>query len=214
MAGAYNEDGLNPAQVVFLANYIECGNVSTAAFVAGVSRSVPYGWREHNPDFAAAFADAQQTRADRLEQEVYRRAVEGVVKHKFDRHGQPLLRPGATLDDSHPYYEEREYSDTLLLRLCEKTETGSWIRRTQLTGAEGGPLQLDATVDVKHDDNWYGNEAHDLAAKSAATSTASAALAVPVQGGGVRPTLGEDGDGPVDDDEGARSAAGTAAGST
>jgi hypothetical protein len=50
-------------------------------------------------------------------------------------------------------------------------------------------------IQVKEADDWYGHDAHALAAKSLAASGAGAALPGPVQDGGVRPAVGKNGNG-------------------
>ena len=66
----------------------------------------------------------------------------------------------------------------------------------------GGQLNIEAGVRVSviEDENWYGNKAHDKAAQSAAASNSGVIEPGPPQGGGLRPALGEDGDGTDGDD--------------
>ena len=67
----------------FLAVLRETGNVSAAARQAGTSRSVCYRHRRRHAGFAAAWEDALEEAADRLEMEAFRRAVDGVGEERF-----------------------------------------------------------------------------------------------------------------------------------
>ena len=77
-------DGAPPGwQEAFLAQLRETGNVSAAARAAGTCRSRCYEWRQRDRTFAAAWADALEEAADRLEMEAFRRAVTGVGEDRF-----------------------------------------------------------------------------------------------------------------------------------
>ena len=72
-------------QPVFLHALRATGNVSAAARSAGTCRSRCYEVRRRDAAFAAAWADALEEAADRLEMEAFRRAVEGVGEDRFFR---------------------------------------------------------------------------------------------------------------------------------
>ena len=84
--GGLDRDGADPCgdgppegwRGVFLTALRETGNVSAAARRAGTSRSVCYARRRRDTAFAAAWEDALEEAADRLEMEAFRRAVDGV----------------------------------------------------------------------------------------------------------------------------------------
>ena len=65
-------------QAAFLVSLRQTGNVSAAARAAGTCRSRCYEARQRDRGFAAAWADALEEAADRLEMEAFRRAVEGL----------------------------------------------------------------------------------------------------------------------------------------
>ena len=67
----------------FLAAYAECGTVTHAAEIAGISRRMVQYWKKDDPEFAEAFRVATEKAADRLEQEARRRAIEGVSEPVF-----------------------------------------------------------------------------------------------------------------------------------
>ena len=102
---------LTPArQRHFLKALSESGSVSTAAAVAGTSRTRVYELRKADPAFAAAWDEAEEIATDRLEEEARRRALEGV--------SEPLVSAGKLVrgDDGKPIMIQR-YSDRLLAEL-------------------------------------------------------------------------------------------------
>ena len=70
---------------VFLDGLRATGNVSESARAANICRSRVYECRHRDPVFAAAWADALEAAADRLEMEAFRRAVEGIGEDRFFR---------------------------------------------------------------------------------------------------------------------------------
>ena len=96
----------------FLEALADTGSVTTAVAVAGTSRTRVYELRKLNPEFATAWAEAEEIAADRLEDEVRRRALEGVP--------EPLVSAGKLVrgDDGKPI-TVRRYSDDLLLALLK-----------------------------------------------------------------------------------------------
>ena len=72
---------LTPArQQRFIKALSKTGSVTKAAALAGTSRTRVYELRNRDPAFAAAWEDAEEVAADRLEDEARRRAVEGVTE--------------------------------------------------------------------------------------------------------------------------------------
>lgn len=61
----------------FLRHFAETGNVTLAAKLTGITREIPYRWRNKSPTFAKAWDDAGEAATDALEAEARRRAVEG-----------------------------------------------------------------------------------------------------------------------------------------
>jgi len=88
----------------FLAAFAEVGTITRAAEIAKVTRQAHYLWMK-DPEYAEAFAQAEQQACDRLEQEARRRAVEGVEEPVFHRGKQCGV--------------VRKYSDTLLIFLLK-----------------------------------------------------------------------------------------------
>lgn len=114
-------DGTPPGwQEAFLAHLRETGNVSAAARAAGTCRSRCYEWRRRDRVFAAAWADALEEAADRLEMEAFRRAVKGVGEDRFFQ--------GSVVG------EVTHYSDSLLMFLLR-------ARRPSRFGARPMPFR-------------------------------------------------------------------------
>lgn len=84
----------------FIAVLARCGNVSTAARAAGLSRSRAYELRREDPAFAADWQDALHEATDAIAWEARRRALQGVAR--------PVFYQGRQVG------EWRQYSDRLL----------------------------------------------------------------------------------------------------
>jgi hypothetical protein len=79
---------------------------TSAANAAGVGRSTAYLWRQKDPQFAQNWDEVVAEGIDRLEDEAYRRAVEGVKR--------PVYRGGVVVG------EITKYSDKLLIFLLKR----------------------------------------------------------------------------------------------
>lgn len=131
-------------QNAFLAALADTGNISRSAIAAGIKRGLHYKWLEEDEEgtYLARVNEALDTAADELEAEARRRAIEGLRRYKFDRAGQPLQHP----ETNEPYYE-LEYSDPLLIFLLKGAKPSTYRERHEVTGAGGGPVQVE-TVDL------------------------------------------------------------------
>ena len=83
----------NNNQNKFLNYYIECGTISKAAKKAGLTRQAHYKWLKDDEKgtYRRAFESAEKMAADLLEEEAFRRAVEGdiqVVYYKGEEVGR------------------------------------------------------------------------------------------------------------------------------
>lgn len=94
-----------PAKSAFLDHIAAGHSVRAAAVAVGVKPSVPYGWREHYPAFAADWAAAEEAGTDIIEEEAFRRAVTGVEK--------PVYRGGEVVG------HVADYSDAMLMFLLK-----------------------------------------------------------------------------------------------
>lgn len=118
----------------FLVGFGQIATVTGAAEHAGVSRRVHYQWLEADPDYTAAFAEAQLEANDRLESEARRRAVSGVE--------EPVWYQGEIVGTV------RKHSDTLLIFLMKGANPEKYRDRHELTGAGGGPIQT-SSIDLE-----------------------------------------------------------------
>lgn len=76
-AAAERERQKARAQEKFLKVLRVSCNVTGACRAAKIGRRTAYDWREADPDFAAAWKDAEEEAADTLEQVAWKRATEG-----------------------------------------------------------------------------------------------------------------------------------------
>ena len=138
-------------QKAFLAAYAEVGNITKAAKMAEITRDAHYKWLANDSDgtYVAAFKEAEEQAIEKLEQEARRRAVEGMKRKKFDSKGNPVIDP-----ETGQQYEEYEYSDTLLIFLLKgaKPEKYRENRNIALTGANGGPVQVQTFRELTDDE--------------------------------------------------------------
>ena len=105
-------------------------SVAGSARHAGYSRSIVYLWRDQDPSFRATWEAAVEAGTDRLEDEAWRRAHDGVDKPVFHNGTQV----GAV----------REHSDTLTIFLLKARRPGKFRenRALEITGKDGGPLEV------------------------------------------------------------------------
>jgi hypothetical protein len=123
------DDGLTPQQKAFLAAYALVGTVTGAASASKTRRTTHYLWVKQ-PEYARAFADAQEEAADRLEAEAITRATEGLRRYKFSRNGEPLKHPLT----AEPYYEDVR-SDILLIFLLKGLRPEKFGERLEHRGS-------------------------------------------------------------------------------
>lgn len=120
-------------KAVFLAALAEVPVVVHAAKAAGVNRSTAWRAREEDPEFAKAWDAAMEEGIDRAEQEAFRRAVTGYEK--------PVWYKGELVGT------ETVHSDALLALILKGRRKKVYAERTELTGADGGPVaQVDETA--------------------------------------------------------------------
>ncbi len=121
----------------FLGFVAETGNVSRAIALAGTSRTRVYTLRHNDPAFREAWDQADEIAADHLEEEAWRRAVEG-----FD---EPVVSGGKLVrDEAGDAVMVRRYSDTLLLALLRARRPGKFNKRLSADiGAPSGAVSFD-----------------------------------------------------------------------
>lgn len=120
-------------QELILAILGKCGSVKQACAVAGVERKTFYNWKENNKAFEEAVRIADEEANDTIDDEIVRRAIEGVEEplvsmgnviyeeipafdengdEILDHYGRPKMKRGARITT-------HKYSDSLLLALAK-----------------------------------------------------------------------------------------------
>ena len=102
----------------FLKELAKRGNVTAAAKAAKIGRRTAFDYKAADPEFAQAWAAAMEEAADRLENEAFRRAHDGVSK--------PVFQMGGKVGTI------REYSDTLLIFLLKGARPDKYAERQKL----------------------------------------------------------------------------------
>lgn len=74
---ARRTDRTNRARETFLKEMRETCNVSHSARTAGIGRRTVYDWRDADPEFAAAWDEAEEEAVDALEKVARDRAIDG-----------------------------------------------------------------------------------------------------------------------------------------
>jgi hypothetical protein len=109
----------------FLEALREVGNIRIAAEAAGMAREAAYQKKARDPKFSAAWDAAYAEAADRLEQEAWRRAVEGVE--------EPVVSMGKLVrDEDGKPIALRKYSDPLMLALLRAHKPEKYAERKQV----------------------------------------------------------------------------------
>ena len=148
-SGSLAQSNANPFRAIrhgkkraFLCAYSRLGAITKAARCAKINRDTHHDWIKKDPEYVAAFEVAKDMAIERLECEADRRGVEGVVRYRFDRNGQPFIDP-TDPDHKRPYLE-REYSDVLLIFRLKALRPDVYRERSshELTGPDGGPINF------------------------------------------------------------------------
>jgi len=129
----FEEFDLIPNQKMFLAAYAELGNITQAAHIAGISRRNHHRWMKpgefgYRKDYPRAFEEAKEMAVERLEEEVHRRAIEGVEKGVYFR-GEKIAT-------------ERWYSDNLLMFRLKALAPEKYREKTEHTHRVDGQIDM------------------------------------------------------------------------
>lgn len=120
----------------FLAAYAISMSVARASKDADIDRHTHYNWLESDPTYKPRFEASHRSAVDAAVGEAWRRAVEGVPRHKF-HNGKPIPDP------SNPgkFVIEREYSDRMLELIVTRNDRRFRDRQEVAhTGPNGGPI--------------------------------------------------------------------------
>lgn len=155
----------------FLDNLTASGNVSKSARACGISSSTAYALRNSDADFGAAWEQALEDHIDVCEEELTRRGLgyeslvlyqgQPVPVYERDEIGQVVQRVVAQLrpdgsptqvivpvqaknpDGTLRFVTEIKHSDQLLLAKVKGYRRDRYAERSEHTGADGGPLEMD-----------------------------------------------------------------------
>lgn len=139
---------------IFLEALADVPVVSHACRVVGISYRHAYKTRETDEDFAKAWDEAMEQGIDRAEQEAFRRAVVGFEEPVIDK-GRLAYRYERYVDDEGVEHYRilldangqpvpltvRKHSDALMALMLKGRRKKVFADRTELTGADGGPVQ-------------------------------------------------------------------------
>lgn len=150
--------------------------VQHACDAAGVNRSTAYAARKGDKEFATAWDEAMEAGIDCAEKEAFRRAVQGFdepviwqgqlipvwardakgevvtrVRYSTDPKTRKRVRTmvpvQATDGAGRPMWlTQRRHSDQLLVTILKGRRKAVYSERTELTGADGKPMEMDATT--------------------------------------------------------------------
>lgn len=149
----------------FLTSLAATGIVSRACDAACVTRARVMARKTKDADFSAAFDDAMERAVDMVETEAWRRAIHGVSRpiiHKgmvvYETRRVAVLDPDTQEPTGEHRFElvldaagqpvpmtEVTYSDTVMLKILGAHRKAYSTERTELTGAGGGAVQMDAS---------------------------------------------------------------------
>lgn len=140
---------------IFLAALADVPIVANAAKLARIDYRQVWRVRESDAEFAQAWDDAMEQGIDRAEQEAFRRAVVGFEEPVIDK-GRLAYRYERYVDEEgKEQYRQlldengqpvpltvRKHSDALLALVLKGRRKKVYADRTELTGAEGGPVNM------------------------------------------------------------------------
>jgi hypothetical protein len=142
----------------FIAELALGGTVAAACQAAGIGRRTAYDLRERDESFAAEWEDAIEAGTDVIEQEAFRRAVQGTERRIYDKEGNER---GV----------ERTYSDRLLELLLKARRPHKYRERVDVRHS-GQVKQLSAQALAAERDAGLDPEYEDALAKVASLDAA------------------------------------------
>lgn len=135
------------------------GTIAPAARATGIAPGTVYNLIKTDADFAAAVEEVQEECYDDMERELARRAVEGVeepvvyqgqlafrMEIGHDDEGKEVWRKKRDADGQPIPLTVNKRSDALLMFALKGYRKRKFAERTELTGANGEPVQVDETT--------------------------------------------------------------------
>lgn len=110
------------------------GREFQAMRAAGITRHQLMKYRETNPEFVEMEQDIVSEVSDKIREEVWRRAMDGI--------DQGVYHKGEMIDT------QKRYSDSLLAILA-RAKCAEFANKTELTSGDGGPLRIEI-ADFSH----------------------------------------------------------------
>lgn len=142
----YKSDSLTDAQRrhLFLTVYAAFGSTRAGCIAAGVQRSAVSAWRMDIEGFKTSMDDAYEDCVDELELEARRRAFTGDLVEEVTEKEVPIKDKDGKV--SHVVIERvrkkrLEKSDTMMMFML-RGQRGRYANKTELTGADGGPVEI------------------------------------------------------------------------
>jgi hypothetical protein len=126
---------INPKKKAFLVAFSRSGRVIDSCNAVGIHWTTHYHWKKHDKKYLAAFQMAEQIAADFMEDEIHRRAFDGI--------DHPVTYEGKITDTY------KEYSDNLAMFRLKKLRPE--YRDNFSMNQFSGPVQ----VNVKFSSNTY-----------------------------------------------------------
>lgn len=119
----------------FLDAFERTATIDGAARAIGIARQTHYQWMAKDPDYAIAYARADEVATERLEQEARRRAMIGTE--------EPVFHRGKVCG------HVRKYSDVLLIFLLKARRPETYRERFEhrVSEKEQKPLVIDLVTD-------------------------------------------------------------------
>jgi hypothetical protein len=142
-----------PWQEAFLAALREMPIVQHACNAVGIERCTAYRARQASETLAKAWEEAMEAGIDRAEQEAFRRGVVGflepvvhqgqlqfVYERYLDDDGKEAFRKVLDANGQPVPLTVRKHSDPMLALILKGRRKTVYAERTELTGANGGPV--------------------------------------------------------------------------
>ncbi|MGP1470935.1 MAG: hypothetical protein ACTTJE_04990 [Schwartzia sp. (in: firmicutes)] len=131
----------------FLNALVKTGTVKGATALSGISRASHYRWLEDDA-YQVGLSRARQMAADLLEDEAWRRAVEGDERPIYNKHGEKIS-------------SVRYYSDRLLEKLLAANLPEKYKERIEETVVGDGAAEFGWEGEERDGDEGRGEEDHD-----------------------------------------------------
>lgn len=116
----------------FIAAFKETASIKVAAKLVNIHRSVHYDWIRDVPGYKALFDASVDEAAQTIEDEITRRAVEGVV--------EAVYYEGKVIGG------KRVYSDALAMFLLRGLRPQKYRHSMEISGPAGGAIEAALTV--------------------------------------------------------------------